>query len=136
MMKAIGIVAIVLAGFAWGASVETKSTERVPELPGVTVNAVTSDLGKLAPTNAVGSVVFEIRNDSMQSVRLMNLLSSCGCTSPTSDRATVAPGEKATVTGRVNWTGRRGRQSGWMTVQLVGQGSTTTVRMPFKGQVG
>ncbi len=67
------------------------------------------DFGEALDTDRV-SHVYTLRNAGRQTVRILKVTSSCGCTTTTAEPESLAPGERSALTVQVDLRGRAGPQ--------------------------
>lgn len=89
------------------------------------------DFGKI-PQGKPVTHVFEVLNNSKDSLRIANVQASCGCTTPEWDREKVqAPGEKTKIT-----VGYNAASEGGFTKQItITYNGTLTKQITIKGEV-
>ncbi|RME68548.1 MAG: DUF1573 domain-containing protein [Verrucomicrobia bacterium] len=66
---------------------------------------------KAAPADESATAVFAFTNNGDQPVTIKHIRSSCGCTVPTLERDTYAPGESGEIRAVFTFGGRTGRQT-------------------------
>jgi hypothetical protein len=79
--------------------------------------------------------VFRFKNVSKDSVRLLNVRASCGCTTPRWTTHTIAPGDTGSVEATYNSMNRPGPFSKTITVQYDTAASQTPVILSISGNV-
>lgn len=94
---------------------------------GVEWLATSHDFGAFKEDDGSVSTTFSFVNHTPEEVSIRAARASCGCTTPTYTRTPVAPGDTATVTVKFNPTGRPGRFSKSVTVDIAGGPRTRLV---------
>ena len=96
-MKNLYLIALMLfLSVAAAAQTTASVTAATPVSSGITLKETSYDFGKIAQGRPVYHV-FEIINSGKESLKLENVQTSCGCTTPEWSTEPVAPGASTTV---------------------------------------
>lgn len=95
---------------------------------GLTFETLEVDGGKAAMTDKEFTAKFPFKNDGEETVKILAVNSSCGCTTPTLAKKEYAPGESGEITAKFDFGSRTGHQQKKITVITDGdQGNERTV---------
>lgn len=107
--------------------------QQAHEMPGLSFD----EPNRRFPTIEEGervSVEFDFVNSSDRTIRITNIRASCGCTVPTLEKRTYAPGERGTIEAVFNSTGRPGQQTSTIAVETDNPGQEQ-IRLSMVGMV-
>ena len=93
------------------------------------------DFGAFKEDDGKVACSFTFVNDGSKEVSIRAARASCGCTTPTFTKTPIAPGDTGTVTVKFNPTGRPGRFSKSVTIDLAGTDGKPRQNLIIKGVV-
>lgn len=93
------------------------------------------DFGAFREDDGKVTCRFRFVNTGREAVSIRAARASCGCTAPSFTKAPVAPGDTGTVTVRFNPTGRPGRFSKSVAIDLAGETDIPRQNLVIKGVV-
>lgn len=96
-------------------------------------NEITHDFGTIKEEAGPAEFIFEFQNISQKPVKITNVRTSCGCTTPSWTRDAVLPGKKGSITAVYNPRNRPGPFHKTLTVST--DGAQKTIILRVKGQV-
>ena len=96
MKNLLLLLVLISASVALSAQATSNTTAAVPAASDITLKESSFDFGKIAQGKPVFHV-FEIVNTGKEPLKLENVQTSCGCTTPEWSTEPVAPGESTSV---------------------------------------
>src|SRR5687767_13645750 len=96
MKNLLLLLVLITASVAGTAQTTSNTTAAVPAASAITLKESSFDFGKIAQGKPVYHV-FEIVNTGNEPLKLENVQTSCGCTTPEWSTEPVAPGESTSV---------------------------------------
>lgn len=95
---------LILLGIVFSTGVFAQALEKNPVM---TFETKSHDFGDVKQGEKV-TYVFKYKNTGTDTLRIDNIVSSCGCTVPNSYERVVAPGANASITVEFNSAGKMG----------------------------
>ncbi len=97
-MRKLSVLILLLGGFAFASSAQEA----------LAFDEANHDFGNINEVDGPVDHVFTFTNNSLDSIRILGVRASCGCTTPAWTREVVAPGGTGSITARYNPTNRPG----------------------------
>lgn len=95
---------LLVAGLAVSATAQTTPDSQPPSAPALVLKEASFDFGKI-PQGRPVTHLFEVTNTSKEVIRLENVQTSCGCTTPEWSREPIKPGASTTIKVGYNGAG-------------------------------
>ena len=143
IISSIAISGLILWAQKKPASAPTRSdkTEAATqtETPGLVKFSKTEhDFGKIKEEDKVATTRFTFKNTHKHPVKVVDVIASCGCTSPSWSREPIPPGKEGYVEAQYSSWGRPGSFVKTLTVRIRSEADTTkeeTYTLTIKGEV-
>ncbi|MFN8437354.1 MAG: DUF1573 domain-containing protein [Cytophagales bacterium] len=120
MKKIVFLIVIMISGLqAW--SQEAKSSKAAV----ISFEEQLFDFGDITQGDVVRHT-FKFKNSGNDTLRLSNVTTTCGCTSPSWTKTPVAPGASGEIVASFNSTGKMGLQNKVVTVMSNASNSQAT----------
>jgi archaellin len=142
------VIGIVLSGLLLWAQKKPSSSPAKTEKAGAVESAtnpqliqfakVEHDFGKIKEEDKVATTRFTFKNTHKHPVKIVDVKTSCGCTSPSWSREPIAPGKEGYVEAQYSAWGRPGAFVKTLTVRVRSEADTTkeeTYTLTIKGEV-
>ncbi|MCS7163248.1 MAG: DUF1573 domain-containing protein [Bacteroidia bacterium] len=123
-------------GLVWSVTLLAQPAQNTARL--VEFSKVDHDFGRIKEEDRVATTRFTFRNVSKHPIRVVDVKTSCGCTSPDWSKDKVAPGKEGFIEAQYSSWGRPGPFSKTLTVRIRSEKDTTqeeTYTLTIRGEV-
>lgn len=131
-------LAIVWAQKSKGDKSASPSKESAAPAKLVEFPKIEHDFGKIKEEDKIATTKFSFKNVSKDPVKIVDVKTSCGCTSPNWSKESIAPGKEGFVEAQYSAWGRPGSFTKTLTVRVRSEKDTTreeTYILTIKGEV-
>lgn len=122
MKKYFSILIIITLSVPFNSYAQQKSAT-------ISFNELVHNFGKIDEEKGTVNYKFEFTNTGSQALIIQNVMTSCGCTTPSWTKEPVKPGEKGFVDVAYNPASRPGKFEKYITVQSTANPSTVQLRI-------